>query len=247
MTLANNADAQIEGLNWDDDVAVFWNDPSIRNYLDIRACYPEKEPPQAVFMGIDPLYAMRDDLEKWGIDLVLVASVMDADRQAVDMLSIKLLSLIDDRQRLTNEGNTTLQSRGISVPNSLVDYLIVIMFEAMEQYDEPHAVGALNFLVRQRLGGARMAMHQSFKKNDRKSAVVALMASAKRLGWNTSLREMAKICKVQPSSISRLFKPGELEELILDYMNQPPVDLLPFEEDEPMMRALHRNVREQHP
>jgi len=52
---------------------------------------------------------------------------------------------------------------------------------------------------------------------------------------------------MQPSSISRLFEPGELEKSIELCLSQPPLVFLSSEDEDPMMRALHRNVREQHP
>lgn len=247
MKFAENTEATIGGHDWDADVSVFRSDPSIRNYLEIREKHPRREPPNIFFAGIDPLFAMQEDLQKWKIDSALVAATMDADREAIDTLSLNLLALMCDRQDLEQAGETHIQSRGIGIPDRLIDYLIVIMFEAMEQYGEPHAVGSLNFLVRQRLGGQRMAMHQAYEKKSRKEFVIRAMTSARRLGWDTSLRDIAGILGMQPSSISRLFEPGELEKSIELCLSQPPLVFLSSEDEDPMMRALHRNVREQHP
>lgn len=247
MKSAENAEAVICGYDWEADVSAFYADPSIHNYLEIRKKHPGREPPNNFFAGIDPLFAMREDLQKWSIDPALVAATMDADREAIDTLSLNLLALMRDRQDREQAGETHVQSRGVGIPDRLIDYLIVIMFEAMEQYGEPHAVSALNFLVRQRLGGQRMAMHQAFEKKSRKEFVISTMTSARRLGWDTSLRDIASILGMQPSSISRLFEPGELEKSIEFFLAQPPLVLLSSEDEDPMMRALHRNLREQQP
>ena len=90
-------------------------------------------------------------------------------------------------------------------------------------------------------------MHQAYEKKSRKEFVIRAMTSARRLGWDTSLRDIAGILGMQPSSISRLFEPGELEKSIEFCLSQPPLVFLSSEDEDPMMRALHRNVREQHP
>lgn len=216
-----NVGSAILGDNWEADLAAFRADPSIRNYLAIREKHSDREPPNDTYGGLDPLFAMQAELERWGIQPLLVAGVLDADREAIEQLSLKLLDLMLERQKLEEVGETHVQARGLAIPDRLIDYLIVVMFEAMECNNEAHAVGSLNFLIRERLGGANMALHQAYLKKRKKDEVVSVLATARRQGKDVSIRQIAKWMKIQPSSITRLFEPGELEQRIELFLRQP--------------------------
>ncbi len=86
--------------------------------------------PVVRYGGFDPLLALTSALKEADIDQELVAAVMDNDREAVDALAMILLERIRDRNKLASEGHTHLQSRGLGISDSLIDYLLIIALEA---------------------------------------------------------------------------------------------------------------------
>lgn len=231
---------------WDNDIANYQSEPSIKKYLALRNHYPDRDPSFVKYSGIDQLYALKPLLEKFSLDFADVAASMDADPKAIDRVSLRLLTLLDERRDLEAEGRDTLRRRGIAITNGLINYLIAIILESMEHYDEPIACSSLFLLIREQIGGQDMFLYQSYKKLDRRGSVVAIMVSARNLGWECSLGEVAKILGLNKSSLSRMFSKGELEQLISAEMSRPTIDWSLPDED-PAMRALPRKVREQHP
>jgi len=57
----------------------FKRKPTLENYLALRRAHPDETIEVAVFGGIDPLFALEDELEKYGIAAhPLMTGVMDA-------------------------------------------------------------------------------------------------------------------------------------------------------------------------
>lgn len=243
----------LTGDNWDEDLAAFVARPTIANYLLLRRLHPGREPTGWWFSGIDPLFAMSEDLERWEIPVADVAAAMDADHSAIERVALRLLHLLADREAKWADNETQLVRRGATVPDQLVDYLIVILLEGMSEYDEPASIGALNFLIRERLGGPDKAMHAAYLKRTKKQAVVSMIASARRIPdfAEPTLRQVAAALGMNVSSASRLFQPGELERLVSVEMERsssegPLIDPDEVTESE-HFRALHRNIRAQQP
>ena len=248
-----NSAGFLTGNDWDDDLGVFLESPTISNYLSMRRLYPNREPAGWWFSGYDPLRTMSEELAKWGISVRDVAAAMDADHQAIDRVALRLLELLAERENSRQQGETQLGRRGAAIPNALVNYLIIILLEGMAEYDEPANIGSLNFLIREQLGGPRMAKSEAAAKELRRTTIVGMIVSAKRIpGFKEpSLREIAKALNINVSSIHRMFEPGELDQLVSAEMQRcdqegPLLDQQSVIDSEEV-RALHRNMREQHP
>lgn len=240
-------DYEFPSGEWDADIANYQLEPSVKKYLVLRDVYPDKDPSLDRYSGIDQLYALKPLLEKFSIESVDVAACMDADPAAIDRVSLKLLALLEERREQELAGDDTLQSRGVAITDSLINYLISIILESMERYNEPTASSSLFLLMREQLGGQNMGLYRSYQKYSRKGSVVAIMASSRNLGMACSLGQVAIILGVNKSALSRMFGEGELEKLIKEERARPVVDFLPFEDEDPIIQALPRKVREQRP
>lgn len=243
----------LKGECWDSDYRAFASNPTIQNYLRMRKLYPDREPKGWWFSGVEPLSSMAEELAIWGISVADLAAAMDADHQAIERVAIRILELLAEREELLAKGETHIVSRGAAVSNQLVDYLIALLLEGMEEYDEPASIGALNFLIRERLGGPIRAQHAAYLKAVRKQAIVTMYVSAKRVPefGDPSLRQIANVLGINVSSASKLFAPGEFDRLVEVEMARsdhsgPLADTAEVEKEE-LYRALHRNVREQQP
>jgi hypothetical protein len=117
-TRKKEIDAQIARLAWDDaHLALFIGvameyrkEPSIENYLRVKQQFPEVEIQVARFGGLDPLFILERKFLEQGIDPALVAGAMDAVEPSIDALSLRLLQLLVQREKLPNGGPKTLRS-----------------------------------------------------------------------------------------------------------------------------------------
>ena len=232
--------------NWDVDFKHFQADFSIRNFIAMRKSYQGQNLFIPRYSGIEQLYALKPLLEKFEIETVDVAACMDADPIAIDRVTIKLLALLADRQEREAAQETALQSRGEAIGDGLINYLICIILESQEHYSEPVLSASLFRLIREQLGGQNKSLHRSYQKISRRGQVVEIIASARKQGWECSLGQVATLMSVNKSSLSRMFETGELEKLIGEAMARPTLEgFVSYEDEDPIMRALPRKVREQ--
>jgi hypothetical protein len=78
----------------------------------------------AVVGGIESLFYMQRQLERYGISANLVASVMDADCDAISEISLQLMEKIIETRKLTKAGKSQLIRRGLAIPDKLGSRLI---------------------------------------------------------------------------------------------------------------------------
>lgn len=227
--------------SWPVDANHFQNEPTIENYLILRRIYRFEDFNIERYCGIMQLQALRPELEKHYIAVADVAACMDADKEAIDRVSLQVLELLAVRREKEANGENTLQSRGLAIKDSLINYLISITLEAMDKYNEPHAISSFYLLIREQLGGQNMALYQSYKKAQQKECVVVMFAAARSLGGTLSLRSVAKNLNIDVSAIQYWFEEGELERLVEKEASKSTE--IRFEKS--MLRALPRSVREE--
>ena len=81
--------------------------PSIAHYLKLRREHPEAEIEISVSGGIDHLFFMQSELQRFGIDPQLVASVLDANSEAISEISLLLLEKLVQRDLALKSGRHT--------------------------------------------------------------------------------------------------------------------------------------------
>jgi hypothetical protein len=141
------------------------NLPSLDNYLRLRREIPEAEIDVAVFGGFEVLFALDSDLKKHGIDPDLVAGILDAFEPAIDKLSLRLMECLSVRSKIHKSGPKHIERRREAIRDALVDYLIVLMLEAME-WNKSHPIvipSSLIVLIRDRLCGPNPDWHEAYR------------------------------------------------------------------------------------
>jgi hypothetical protein len=147
---------------------------------------------------------------------VLICGVLDGDDREMDELCLQLLERLIERKRLVAEGMTQLQSRCKGVSDALIDHLIVVMLEAMQQNGmDPRPSFVL--LVRERLGGANTDIFKSHKKRESQDQAIFLGFQLRRRGAQPTIRRVADILGVQPSTVSRWFPEGDFLERVEEF------------------------------
>ncbi len=187
------------------------NDPSIENYVRLRRENPDGEIEVRVTGGIDQLFFMEPELEKYGISPDLVASALDADHDSVGELSLQLLEKIIAARELQKAGETHIVSRGLAIPNKLIDWLIAMSLDAMSWTDDLTIPRDLIVLIRERLGGANLEYELASASHQKKMNAAIIAGQLKSQGIRPTLKILASALNVAPSTVKRWFEPGELE------------------------------------
>ncbi|MFZ3311961.1 MAG: hypothetical protein WA280_21645, partial [Xanthobacteraceae bacterium] len=82
--------------------------PTIENYVRLRREDPAAEIEISILGGMEPLFYMEDELRRFKIDPLLVASIMDADSDAIGEISHYLMEKIIEGRSLQKEGKSHL-------------------------------------------------------------------------------------------------------------------------------------------
>jgi hypothetical protein len=134
----------------------------------------------------------------------------------MDELCLQLMERLIERKRLEAKGETHLQGRGEGISDALIGHLIVAMMEVLQQ-DSMEPRPSLVLLVRERLGGANTEIYKSHKKWIGRNRALFLGTQMKRRGEQPTIRRIAKVMRIQPSTVSRWFPKGDFLERVEDF------------------------------
>lgn len=196
-------------------------DPTVKNYLKLRRENPNEEIEVAVTGGMDWLFTNEQQLLAHEIEPELVASVLDADLNAISMLSLILLEKLVERDELIQSGKSHVISRGEAISDALVNYLSAMMLDALSWNNDLTIPRDLIVLQRRQLlktDTPALTRHQEseeLKKNVALNAALLLEQTGK-----ISMRNLANMLGVNVSTISRMFKGQELENEAKDILEQ---------------------------
>ncbi len=186
--------------------------PSIEHYVKLRRRDPGAEIEIAVVGGIDQLFFMEEELRKYGFDPEMIASVLDADPEAISELSLQIMEKMIEAKNLAKAGGTHLTRRGLAVPDKLVNWLIACMMDALSWNDDLYIPRDLIVLIRERLGGSNPEYEQASHAHQKRSAAITIGGQLKARGIKPSFRMLAGTLNVSPSTVMRWFPDGEFEQ-----------------------------------
>lgn len=191
-------------------------DPTLENYLALRRAEPNAEIEVAVLGGIDDLFAMEEELERYGIGAhPLMTGVLDADQASISELSLKLMDHIVNARRLEASGETQLVRRGMAMPDSLIDWIICVALDAQSWTDAMELNRDLIVLIRERLGGSNQHYKQAVAAHTRRRNAPWIGAQLKARGIEPTVRQIAEVLEVAPSTVTRWYpNNAELQEEI---------------------------------
>ena len=189
----------------------FEANPTIANYVKLRRSNPNKEIEVAISGGLDWLLANENTLEKHGIEPRLFAKTLDANLQAISELCLQLLEKITERENAEAAGETHLIGRDKAISNSLVNYLIAAMLDALSWNDELNIPRDLIVLVRHQLGGGHNStILKRQRSREIKMQVIFIGAQLLESEETLSARKIASILNVNVSTISRMYPENTL-------------------------------------
>jgi len=183
--------------------------PSIEHYVKLRRENPNAEIEVSVIGGLDQLCFMQPELKKYGIDPYLVASVMDADFDAISKLSLQLLEKMIEARELARKSRTHLARRGLAIPDKLINWLITVALDSLSWNDFPYIPRDLIVLIRERLGGSNPEYEQASKAWHNRMSAAFIGAGLMAAGLKPSFRLISKHFGVAPSTVKRWFPEGD--------------------------------------
>jgi hypothetical protein len=187
------------------------SDPSIENYIKLRREDPDAEIEVSVIGGIDQLFYMESELRRFGIDPELAVGAMDADPSAISELSLQLMEKIIERRKLSKEGGTHLTRRGLVIPDKLIDWIICCSLDALSWTDNLEIPRDLIVLIRERLCGSNPEYEQASRAHQQRMRAAIIGGQLKARGVTPTLRMLAELLGVAPSTVKRWFAEGEFE------------------------------------
>lgn len=188
--------------------------PTIENYVSIRRADPEEEVEVAVIGGMDQLFFMESELRRFGFDPAQIASVMDADPDAISEVSLQLMERLIERNQRRRAGETHLAARKASIPDKLVDWIINCALDALSWNDELYIPRDLIVLIRERLGGSNPEYEKASRTHQMRWNAIFIGGHLMARGQKPSFRSLGKMMRVAPSTVKRWFPNGEFEEEI---------------------------------
>lgn len=194
----------------------FHADPSIENYVALRRFAWGYDTEIQRFVEVDPLQALGHDLERAGLDRALVCGALGGDDRDIDELCLQLMERLIERKCMEARGATHLQGRGDGISDALVSHLIVSMMEALQQ-DSLQPKPSFVILVREQLGGANTEIYKTHTKRLGRNRAVFLGMQIKRRCEQPTIRQIAAMMGVQPSTVSRWFPDGSFLEQVENF------------------------------
>jgi hypothetical protein len=209
---AKEIDRRTKDLGWSNErlaafkqaVVYYREEPTIENYVRVRKMFPEVEIEVSRFGGIEALFALEDKLKKFGVDPALVATALDADEPSIDALSLHLLELLTDREKLPKDGPKRIEERRNAISDTIVNYLIAEMLEALDWHGQTFRIPAsLVVLIRHQLCGVNPDLHEEYLSRERLYNAGFSLGRKLKPNEKLSIREIAKFLQVPRSTVAR--------------------------------------------
>jgi hypothetical protein len=195
----------------------FKGNPTLEHYLKLRRQNPGKLIEVATNWSLDWVFANEERLRDLDIEPEDVVGSLDADEASASRVSLRLIELLVERRAREALGETHLVGRGEAVSDSFINYLIAMMLDALDWNDQMIIPRDLIVLIKHQLRADVSVEARDMQVRHNRHTAVSLGAHLMKRGEPVSLGIVAKIMKVERSTVMRWFKDGdflkEVEEL----------------------------------
>ena len=190
----------------------FKANPTIQHYVQLRREHPKECIEVATSWALDWVFSNGDVLQRQGIDPQIMAGALDADPECICEVSLTLMERLIEREALEAAGESHVRSRGDAVGDSLVNYLIAMMLDALSWTDLLYIPRDLIVLIKYQIGADTAAEAKAQETRERRSNAAFAAAQIRAQGGKGSMRELAGLYKVSPSTVARWFPDNSFEQ-----------------------------------
>ena len=183
-------------------VSTYERKPDLENYVRLRRDFPEVEIDVGQFGGVEQFYEMEPEFRRHEINETVALGALDADQFDIDELSLRLMECLIGRAKLPNRGPGHIEVRRRAIRDTLVNYLIVMMLEAMEANKENQVVipSSLIALIRHQLCGPVPDIRKAYISYEKREHAALIVAQQSALNKKISARTLSKLAGVKKSS-----------------------------------------------
>lgn len=183
---------------------------TVENYVRLRRKRPNEEIEISTTGGIEFVFKFENDLREHGFDPRLICGLLDADPEVQAELSLRLLEMLLERDQLQKSGATHVVSRGKSISDSLVNYLIACALDALSWNEHLAITRELIVLIKRQLGTLNSQYEAELETRTKKTNATWFAAQLLAAGKKPTYRNIARAFGVQASSVMRWFPDGDL-------------------------------------
>jgi len=187
----------------------FKDNPTLENYLELRRQNPGKLIEVSTNWSLDWVFANEGRLSAMGIEVQDVLGSLDADEASASRVSLRLIELLVERRAREASGETHLVVRGEAISDSFINYLIAMMLDALDWNDQMIIPRDLIVLIKHQLRADVSVEARDMEVRHNHDLAVSLGAQLMKQGKPVSLGIVAKIMKVERSTVMRWFKDGD--------------------------------------
>ncbi len=223
-----------EDGGFNEPTLAYKQNPTMETYLALRRADPDAEIEVSPSGGLDTLFGIEPELQKHGFDPSDIAAILDADHEAISKVALQCMEKLIAAKELTSKGETHLVGRGIAVPLALIDWIIMVALDAMSWTEKLEIPRDLIVLIQNRLGGIKGKHYRHSELRQRKQHALFIAGQMLARGEKPSIRQLARLLGIEPSSVSRWFAEGEFERESQRYASW-------FDENGKLKPLLHRN------
>jgi hypothetical protein len=188
-----------------EQVEISQSDFSIKTYLKLREDFPDRKISPSRVSHFNLLFILDEQLKEFGIDGSMLAGILDGSIEAIDTVCLNLLRLLDKERQGITDGETHLQSRGLAPSGSTYGVIVCMCLEALEERGDRPTIPSLNFLIQQLLLPGKPSHIKTLEAKNLRYNTLFAAAHFLEKGKTPSLRSIARILGVAPSTISRMF------------------------------------------
>lgn len=187
-------------------------EPTVENYLLLRRKFPDETIEISTSWGLEWCLNNEARIIGLGINFDDVVGALDADATCISRLSLKLMELILDRDQKTRAGQTQVVGRGEAISDSLLHYLISMMLDAYSSNNQLDISRDLIVLIKHQFRVHASVEETQMNVKVQMHSAAWIAAQLKIEGQSGSMRQVAKILHVQPSTVLRWFSDRSFEE-----------------------------------
>ena len=189
--------------------AKYIKDSGMQNYFELRQQFPELEVDAigSAFSDLESVRLLEDEFRTEGVDPQLVENVVLGEDNSIDALSLHVIELILDREKLPKDVPGHLHMRRNAISGAMVSYLIATMLESVHWGWGPKNTQipqSLVILIRDRLCGPMPDLHAKYVSRRDREIMASNVAMQLKPGEALSVRKLAKLAKVPPTTAARL-------------------------------------------
>lgn len=183
----------------------FKRDPTIKNYLRLRSIHPDVKIEISISGGIEFAFHCEDLLGGIGLTVKDFLGLLEADEEVTSRVCLHLLGDMARAQDAAKNGDTHLSRRRKRIPEHAIDWLICTILDSESWNGTLQLNRDLAFLIKSRLQAGRNYFEQALEVRTNKSNAAMFGGQFKARGVAPSFRKVARLMKVQPSTVMRWF------------------------------------------